>query len=332
MGQSDKKKDITLYAYTITKKYVNLFSSLNISDTLRDIQLSQKTAKERIEVLYKKDDEHPSSSRVIAHMESFPQDSFGVFYVFANVDHNIFLEQEALQKNSFTHRDLKIETDKKDDLGYKTHIYFYIKDDILITSSANYKDLEGHLNYILKENMACTEIALTKKIRSIKNILFSDIKELIFYDWNSDTVDEKLKESYKSSIHKLSEKMISNLLSTLSKPFMLNSVTKRKQFINYKSYLTCEIERNEKTPLSEYKKELGFALRFTEEMKGRVVFKTIHNQRIDGDEVIDKRPVKISFSPETINESELLNKMREYAKEIEDYEEKEKQHDEEGFK
>lgn len=331
MGQFNIERTVTLYAYTVTKKDVNLFSEISLGEVLRSIDLPQKTAKERIELLYKKGDPHPSSSRVIAYMADLPSDCFGTFYIFENVDHNIFLEQEALQKNSFTHEDLKIETDKKDDLGYKKHIYFYIKDDILITNSSSYRDLEGHLNYIMRENSACVEISLTKKIRSVEDILFSDVKELIFYDWSSDMVNKEIKAPYKPRIHKLSGDILTNFLEWFPNPFQFSNAEKRKSLINYKAYLTCEIERKANIPISEYKKELGFALRFTDEMKGNVVFKTIHNQKVEGDRVVEKKPVEVSHSPETINESELLSKMREYAAEIKDYEDTEKQVDQEGF-
>lgn len=321
MEKYTTKKKVTLHAYSLGKhsiKDIHNNEFLKAIELLSDHLLSLPKIEDRMESIYEKNDTDLKlkASRFVAYQEKDKDALFGSFYSFDSARLKLFLEKSSLQQEVITKKDIKEDESSSDKLEYKSDFYFYMVNDILITTSHSYKAFEDHVNYLLDKTSFNNNLSVVKMLRKDSDYKFSDINQLVFYDWVDSNVQKELVKKIDSPIAKLSKELISNTLNTISDTLGVSSHSERLSYIQFKASLTCDIEKSDHITEEEYAKQLGFSLRFTDEMKGKVAFKTRNGQTIDGHSVVEKRIVDIPANKETISQSEILKEMRKYAQKL----------------
>ena len=315
MEKFKTKREMTLHAYTLSKhngEGPHDSDIENLTEILSQCLSSLRTTRQRIEYIYDKDKENPKASRVIAHQRKDDDALFGSFYSFNNADLNFFLEEEALDQEGFTQKDIKKEETSTQRFGYKNDFYFFLMGGRLITTSRNFQNLEGYINYLLSGTSFDDKLSMIRTVKKPSDYDFSDIRELVFYEWVNSDIQSELVAKPKTPLKQLSQQLMKGVVDAMTFP----GNSERVSYLQFKAFLTCEIEKPSCITDKEYSKQLGFALRFTEGMKGKVSFKTKNGQTIDGQSVIEKKIVFIPANSETISETELLKEMRVYAKEL----------------
>lgn len=302
---SSHTKPIIFYAYEIDPITLDIFHNIDFQNHLTTYLQKLDTVQLRMRHSYKK--EEITGSQVIGDTNKYKECLFGSFFTFANQDLFIFLDNTKLENNSISPKDLQEKEEFKDYFGYKSHIYFMIFENTLITTSNSYKVFEKYLNTLLEDSGFPEKLHLKHKIANPKEIKLSDIDEIIFYEWESDLVTAKLEKP--TSLISVATEYIKSTFNTTNH----ESITKHAVF---KPYLTCEMKIPSGMDLEEYKKQLGFALRFTDEMKGKLTIKTKNGQKLEGDKIIEQKKFDIIFKEQVIVESDLSVKMREYIHEL----------------
>lgn len=321
MEKYTTKKKVTLHAYSLGKRaskniYDNEF--LKAIEFLSDHLLSRPKIEDRMESVYEENEAEQKlkASRFVAYQERDEDALFGSFYSFDNAKLKLFLEKSSLKQEVITKKDIKEDESPSDKLEYKSDFYFYIFNDILITTSHSYKTFEDHINYLLDKTSFNNNLSVVKMIRKDSDYKFSDINQLVFYDWVDSDIQKELVRKIDSPLAKLSKELISNTVDAISDALGVNSHSERLSYIQFKASLTCDIEKSDHITEEEYAKQLGFSLRFTDKMKGKVAFKTKNGQTIDGHSVVEKKIVDIPANKETMSQSEVLKEMRKYAQKL----------------
>lgn len=312
---------VTLHAYSLGKhssKDIHNNEFLRAINLLSGYLLSHPKVEDRIEPVYEEVDAELKlkASRFISYQERDGDALFGSFYSFDNARLKLFLKDEALKQEVVTRKDIKIDDSPSGKLEYKGDFYFYMINDILITTSRSYKSFEEHINYVLDKTSFNNNISVVKMLKKDTDYKFSDINQLIFYDWVDSEVQKELVRKQTSQLAKLSREMVCNTVDMITDALGLSDHSERMSYLQFKASLTCDIEKSKHITEEEYAKQLGFSLRFTDEMRGKVSFKTKNGQTIEGHSVVEKSIVDIPANKETMSQSEILKEMRKYAKKL----------------
>jgi hypothetical protein len=312
MEKKQKSKDVKLRAFRIENSDMSKPNSGLLNMLLN--KLSGSIVQDR-RMLLNEDDPHKEEDLISYYDDKLTHLFFGTLLRISSADGIPNITEDLLHQKEITINDLD-NINIKSTILYKSHYYFALNNDFLVTNLSFPKkinNLQTYINHLLRDVRGTTLYQFTPMISEPPSTKLSDLKSIKLQDSTIAIPNENKKKDDSQSF----TKKFSNLKKELINKF-LNDVEFADDLVNkniVSADLFLKFAKPKEMTKADYEKFMGAVLKPIDD--DSVTFITKKDQKIKARDFIKQKIVEIEATESgKISEPRLSEAMEEYLNEL----------------